>query len=201
LNTPEAWRYSTRYLDQKTEHCFTSYFDIYPGRHVTQAWNVIRLVRILLNEFILENSRDPPQGLPEACSPKETEGKIATLALEICASVPQYVDCLGVARDKLPVTELSQHSGILGGGMNRTAHVHTPADNLACYTLIFPLAIAARSTASPDGLKSWAIKELSYMASHFYIRNAEVIAQILERGGLVNAWDLYAMLGSYAFVA
>ena len=201
LNAPASWQYSTGYLDQKTERCFTSHFDIYPGRHVAQAWNVIRLVRILLNEYILENSRAPSKELPDACSPSVARGKIAKLALEICASVPQYVDCFGIARRILQMGENSQHSGVLNMAVNKTAHVHTPAENLACYILIFPLAVAGQSVASPKGLKSWIINELRYMANHFDIRNAEVVARILEGGAMTNPWDVYALLGSYAFVA
>lgn len=202
LNAPESWQYRTRILDQKTDRCFTSYFDCYPGRHITQAWNVIRLVRILLNEFIIENGRDPRSGvIPDASSPIVARGKIVTLAYEICASVPQYVDCFGIARDILPKMEDSKGDGIIDMALDQAAHTYTPADNLACYSLIFPLSVAARSEASPKALRSWVVNELHYMASHFYIRNAEVVAQIIERGPQTKPWDIYTLLGSYAFVA
>lgn len=202
LGVPEEWQYSTRFLDQKTDRCFSTYFDCYPGRHVTQAWNVIRMVRILLNEFIVENGRDPPCGfVPDASSPMVARGKIVTLGYEICASVPQYVDCLGIARDILQMKMDLKVDGTQDMALHQAAHSHTPAENLACYTLIFPLSVAARSEASPKAIKSWVLKELHYMASHFYIRNAEAVAQIIERGTKSNPWDIYTLLGSYAFVA
>ena len=196
----ESWQYSTRFLDQMTERCYTSYLNIDPGYHVTQAWNVIRLARILLNEFILENGRDPPEG-PEGGSSRMAQRKIAACAFDICASLPQYADCLGLARGVPSTHEDSENSEVLNRALDRAGHEHTPAQNMACYTLIFPLVVAGQSKGSPKALKSWIIKELHYMASHFCIRNAEIVAQILERGVHVNPWDVYVLLGSYAFVA
>jgi hypothetical protein len=46
------------------------------------------------------------------------------------------------------------------------------------------------------------IKELHYIGSHFSIRNAELVARMLEDGtGEANPWAVYAMLGGYAFAA
>jgi len=81
-----------------------------------------------------------------------------------------------------------------------TGHHHTHTQELEVYSLIFPLYVAARSEAVQD-LRPWAIKQLHYMGSHFHIRNAEVAAQILERGTDVNPWEIYALLGSNDFHA
>ena len=45
----------------------------------------------------------------------------------------------------------------------------------------------------------WIIKQLHHMICHFNLRDAEMIAQILEQESNVSPWDVYAMLGSYAF--
>ena len=39
------------------------------------------------------------------------------------------------------------------------------------------------------------------MGSHFHVRNAELVAQILERETDVCPWEVFAMLCSYAFTA
>jgi hypothetical protein len=85
-------------------------------------------------------------------------------------------------------------------GHRGAGHPHTPKHQLACYTLIFRLYVAGRSKAVPD-VRSWVIEQLHYISSHFYVRNAEAVAQILEREMDVSPWDVYAMLGSYAFGA
>ena len=70
-----------------------------------------------------------------------------------------------------------------------------------CYTLIFPLYTAGRCNAAPDTVRPWVIKQLHYMSEHFYVRNAEIVAQILELQKDISPWEVYAMLGSYAFAA
>ena len=50
-------------------------------------------------------------------------------------------------------------------------------------------------------MKPWVIKNFHYMSIHFHIRNAELVARILEQETDVGLWNLYAMLGSYAFVS
>lgn len=201
LNVPESWEYTTRFLDQKSDRCYTSYFNVYPGRHITQAWNVIRLVRILLNEFILEHIRGRPERLPQGCTAEAALDNIASCAFDICASVPQYVDCLEIARDVISPQEESKNPTTLSRELAQVVHAHTPDQNLACHILLFPLTVAGQSQFAPDGLKSWIIKELHYIANHFYMRNAEVMAQILEGGIKISPWDIYSTLGSYAFVA
>ena len=46
-----------------------------------------------------------------------------------------------------------------------------------------------------------SFKQLHYIGSHFYIRKAEVVAEILEHETDVGFWEVYAILGSYALTA
>lgn len=190
LNVPASWQYKTTAVNHDSEMIY--------DRHVTQTWNVSRLVRILLNEYVLECYLEPAADVTaNSCSllMSTASHNIEILACEICASVPQYVDCLGAARSKLPISESATTT--FGGA----GHLHPPSQKLDCYTLIFPLYVAGRSRGSPSTLKPWVIKQLHHIGSHFGIRNAELICQILEKGVDVNPWAVYAMLGSYAFAA
>ena len=196
FDMPQAWQISTTSLDAQSERAFKFQFDSYADRNVTQARNVLRTVRILLNEaligFYLTNNlgKDPSSPIAVACS------NVEILAGEICSSVQQYVDCDGPARTKIPASERSETSGRLSG------HPHTPNHVLDCYTLLFPVFVAARSPFAPVDVQPWVIKQLHYIGGHFCIRNAELVAQILEVGtDAINPWELYAMLGSYAFAA
>lgn len=198
FNVPASWQYKTTAVNHDSEMIYNHRFDSYADRHVTQTWNVSRLVRILLNEYVLECYLEPAADITaNGCSllMSTASYNIETLACEICASVPQYVDCLGAARSKLPVSEPAI-TAFDGAG-----HLHSPSQKLDCYTLIFPLYVAGRSRGSPSTLKPWIIKQLRHIGSHFGIRNAELICQILEKGADVNPWAVYAMLGSYAFAA
>jgi hypothetical protein len=181
LNMPTSWRYKTTITNGGSDRICNHRFDSYPDRHTTQTWNVLRLIRILLNESVLElclASTSDLTGEAYLRLARQATDNIGTLAGEICTSVPQYVNCLGAAN-----------------------HLHSPSQNLDCYTLIFPLYVAGRSRGSANTLKTWVIKQLHYMGSHFGIRNAALVGQVLEQGRDVNPWTVYAMLGSYAFAA
>lgn len=192
---PAFWQYSTIPLEQKSERAFDIYFHSYSNPMICQARNFFRIMRIILNESLIQ------QVLVSSTSPRDlaltmfAHDNIQTVAGEICASVPQYMDCDGAARHRLPTSEKSDFctNHILARG-----HSHSPNHQLDCYTLIFPLYVAARSKAVPD-MKPWIIKTLHYMSTHFHIRNAELVARILEQETDVDPWEVYAMLGSYAF--
>jgi Fungal specific transcription factor domain len=187
INVPPAWQPKTTILEHTYERIFEQHYDTYGDRHITQPMNVLRLIRIFLNEFILAHYVEVGETLSlaeAACKNIEQMGR------EICASVPQYVDCLCAARDRSRCSSTEPQ------------HSHSPSQSLDCYTLIFPLYVAARSKYSPASLKAWVIRELHYIGSHFSIRNAELVAQMLENGtDLENPWAVYAMLGGYAFAA
>ncbi|KAI9736341.1 MAG: hypothetical protein M1834_001227 [Cirrosporium novae-zelandiae] len=205
LDMPPSWRYSTTILDHKSDRAFDLYFDSYPHRNICQAWNFLRLVRILLNESLIEQYSASPIDDKHLALITAAHDNIKVLAGEICACVPQYVDCDGAARQRLSASEKSEFPdqtpdqapdrGPVGAG-----HLHTPYHRADCYTLILPLYAAGRSKVVPD-VKPWAIKQLHYIGSHFYIRNAEIVAQMLEREIDACPWEVFAMLGSYAFNA
>lgn len=122
-----------QFPEEVTYSLVTAYAS-YPDRHITQTWNVLHLVRILLNESILEYCLASGGALTAGTCfrlvrilTENTE----TLACGICASVPQYVDCFGAAD-----------------------HVHSPAQNLDSYILIFLLYVAGRSSALQMALRT-----------------------------------------------
>jgi hypothetical protein len=204
LEMPPSWQYKTSIVDSKSETVYDQYFDSYPDRHTTQAWNVLRLVRILLNESVIENSRaSTVTHKIDTYSPLITlaRNNIKVLASEICASVPQYVSYHAISRGRLSNPEELLWVGGFCNSPNGPSHLHSPSQSLDCYTVIFPLYIAGRSIDAPKALKPWIINQLYYISSHFNIRKASVVAQILEQNANISPWSVYAMLGSYAFVA
>ncbi|KAL2065605.1 hypothetical protein VTL71DRAFT_3275 [Oculimacula yallundae] len=193
VNMPCEWRYETMVFQERSDRVFCGRVDIYSGRLVTQTWNVLRLVRILLNTSIIEYSfkhhisTDSLLLLIEVAN-----GNITSLVYEISASVPQYLDCLGPGRSASSTTNI--HACSSGTG-------HSPSHTLDCYTTIFPIFVAAYSQEPNSSVRSWYIQQLRYMSNHFAIRNAGYVAQILEQDVKVDPWAVYAGLGSYAFAA
>jgi hypothetical protein len=194
---PPSWQYSTTFLDRKSDRVFGLRYDTYPGRSVSQPRNALRYLRILVNESLIEHYLVSPTSDKYLALIKEAHDNIEALADDICVSVPQYVDCAGPARRWLSTSEDStcpDHRP-LGAGH---PHPHTPDHQLFCYTLIFPLYVVGRSRTIPH-FKLWVTKQLHYISSHFYIRSAEIVAQILERETDLQPWEVYVLIGSYAF--
>ena len=197
---PSSWQYTTVHLDHSSDRAFNLHYDLYPNPRVCQAKNILRVFRVLLNEFFIENHQSSPTSDEYLSLVGVAHDNIEMLTSDICACVPQYVDCDSAARHRLPASAYPLDH--CGPGAAATGHSHSPNHQLECYTLIFPLYIAARSKAVPD-VKPWIIKQLHHISSHFYIRNADIVAKILERGDedATSPWDIYAMLGSYAFAS
>ena len=198
---PPSWQYTAVFLDHSSDRAFDLHYDVYPNPRVCQARNIIRVLRILLNEFFIENHQSSPTRNEYLSLIGVANDNIEMLTSDICACVPQYVDCDSAARHRLPASAYpSDHRGPEAAA---TGHSHSPNHQLECYTLIFPLYIAGRSqTVHPD-VKPWIIEQLHYISSHFYVRNAGIVAKMLERGesDATSPWEVYAMLGSYAFAS
>ena len=202
IELPPSWQYTTIPLDQTSDRTFNLHFDSYSNPRVCQARNLLRVIRIILNEFAVQHYLASPPSDKYLLLLGSAHDNIEMLAGEICACVPQYVDCDNAARHRLPASaKLILEKGAPKYGLGGAVHTHTPNHQLDCYTLIFPLYVAGRSTAVHPNVKSWVLKQLRYISSHFYVRNAEAVAQILERETDVNPWEVYAMLGSYAFAS
>ena len=190
-----SWHYSTTLLDYESDRVFGLRYDSYPNSKICQARNFFRVVRILLNESLIDDYLASPTHNKNLALIAAGYATIEILARDICASVPQYVDCSGAVRQR-------EHTPDKSETPDQTAdyifHAHTFSHQLDCYTLIFPLYVTGISKAAPQ-VRPWAIEQLHYMSSHFYIRNAKVVAQILDREEDVSPWVVFSMLGSYAF--
>ncbi|KAI4160950.1 MAG: hypothetical protein L6R39_000156 [Caloplaca ligustica] len=205
MEVPPTWQYQTVQVDPKSSHHYGSVHYIHPAEHVAQMWNTLRLTRILLNELIRsrclghQSSRKPSPALAPIYQSATTA--IEEMASDICASLPQYIE------DTPPsLLEAFTETGssavtsdvrncVSGAGQPDPAHHHLP-----CYRFIFPLYVAAQSSAVPTSLWKWVIKQLRFMADYHAIENAMSVAKILESGQKPKIWNVYAMLGSYAFV-
>ena len=206
IELPPSWQYTTTNLQHESNRVFEFRFDTYANPRVCQARNILRVIRIILNESLLKHHLASPMDDNNSARTSSARGNIAMLTRELCACAPQYVDCDLAARHRLPIPSssflpqtpplpISQHSSSIS-----SHHTHTPNHQLDCYTLIFPLYVAGRLNAIPE-VRPWVIKQLHYLSSHFCIRNAAIVARLLEQGTKVEIWDVYAMLGSYAFAS
>ena len=180
---PSKWLYGTTYLEEASERVFEQRYDTYPDHLVTQSWNVIRVMRVLLNDIIraeyTSRGTKSLNRLPSYHNSSTATACIDDVAKQICATVPQFT-----------IDEKTQ-----GNKASCTTQ------KLRYYTLLFPLYVAGLYASSTTQIKPWIIKQLRFMSEEMRIRNASVVADVLERGEGVCPWDVYALLGSYAFAA
>ncbi|TVY47376.1 hypothetical protein LOCC1_G007028 [Lachnellula occidentalis] len=205
---PASWIYTTTILDHDSEGVYERRFDSYTDRHVTQTWNVLRLIRILLNQSVLQHCLGGAESSITETVPlliQTTCDIIIAMARDICASVPQYVKCKGTyrARHQPPpsVQELAPSSMESHNTPGNSCHINSASRLLDVYTLIFSLYIVGDASSLTHFMKPWVITQLHYIGEHYGIRNAELVARILEKGKEINPWSVYTLLGSYAFVA
>jgi hypothetical protein len=171
---PSSWQHMRVLVEIKSAHHYENHHFTYIEDHTGQMWNVLRLTRIMICELIIShgNSSLTTPGL-DLDDPVlgYAINIISQLSRDICATVPQI---------------LTQP---------------TAAENLlSCYRIIFPLYIAAQSFSAPEAMTQYAIRQLRFIADEHGIEGALVVAKVLESGEKRNPWEVYALLGSYAFV-
>ena len=179
-----TWLYSETYSEEASDRVFEKYYATYRDHFITQGWNVLRVMRILLNDIVRTyrdskptESFDAPSSSGNSSNPIDC---IDGIAKEICATAPQFMKYENTTPN---------------------SNAYSTSQRLRCYTLIFPLYVAGLYASSATEIKPWIVKQLRFMFHEIGIQNASVVAEILERGDETCPWDVYAMLGSYAFAA
>ena len=181
---PPAWRYTTTHLEKASKEVLDRHFDTYGDHFITQTWNVVRSMRIMLNDIIYSHCIDKGSGMGQKrfCSHQAVLATLTidVLAREICASVPQWID------HQTPSRKTKNYDAI---------------QKLRCYILVWPLYVAAKYSTAMTKIKPWVLRQLRSMSSDIGIRNASVVADILENAPETSPWTVYTTLGSYAFAA
>lgn len=190
LRMPPTWQYKTNVLEVPSPRVFDERYDTYKDRHVTQTQNVNRLVRIILNDDLIDYYDSGPATPATEALTAVARNNIEQLCREICFSVPQFIDCGDIAKRNKRYTNEGE-----------TCDHHSALHNLDCYSLIFPLYVAGHSPRCRFEMKQWIVNQLKHIGEHFRIRNAEDIGTILDQGLPLDGWAIYGMLGSYAFAA
>jgi hypothetical protein len=207
VNSPDTWQSQEVRLRSPTERVLGDHIDVFLDHHITQTRNVSRLIRILLNEMLRDYASSPAGvgwAYKEGSSLRtQAEKTILELVNDICASVPQYT-CPELTQPCLE--SLSSESKHVSAGEASSKsitgiRIYSPEEKVRAYTLIFPLYVAGQTVGATEQQKQWIISQLHFMSSAMGIKNAEVVAKILETGEKMNPWKVYALLGSYAFAA
>ncbi|KAL9583099.1 MAG: hypothetical protein Q9203_005220 [Teloschistes exilis] len=180
---PRTWHFDRVLLAEPSERALEMHFDVYPNHAVTQATNVLRIKRILVNN-----------ALRSECAGQSTKTHQTIFGCKPCDMLTHNVDEL--AKDICAST--AQFTGLSKSPVSRT---YGAADKACCFTLLFPMYVAAVYASSSTMIRPWVMKQLSFLCEFVGIRQAKDVAGILEKDADINPWGVYTMLGSYAFAA
>lgn len=174
---PASWSYRTKNLPEASDRTLEQHYTICPNTAVIQGWNLVRTLRIFLNDTIREHLIVETASL--GTSSRSTSSDVSTktiesLAKEICASVPQYTTLRPPSQAMFTV------------------------ETLRCHTVIFPLYVAGLYGSSTT---EWAIRQLKYISDEVGIRVARDAADMLEKKQDRNLNFVFGRLGSYAFAS
>ncbi|KIX04648.1 uncharacterized protein Z518_05518 [Rhinocladiella mackenziei CBS 650.93] len=183
-NLPPSWIYQRIFLPKQSNQALAPYYDVYPDYFTAQTRNVVRIMRILLNDMIRKNNVDIALDVDHSCfnsfQAQFASRIIDAMAKEICSTGPQF-------------------SGV--GNLPHRIDEFSPIRKLHCYTLLFPYYVAGMYASPEAEVRSWVINQLRFISSNSSIKNASLVADMLESAEQPSPWSVYAMLGSYAFAA
>jgi hypothetical protein len=174
---PPQYAYDIEFISEPTEEIFTDHYHLYHSLWIAMIWNNYRSIRVLVNELLLvhllhlsqkQTSFPNQQEFFSSYDSEVTRVKslMMTLTHEICASVPFY---LGYHESqKSPPTPPKAVNGNL---------------------LIWPLYIAASMDMVSEVIRAWAVTRLETVGESLGIRQAAVLASVLNRGKKITIWD------------
>ena len=178
-----------------------SHFNLYKDHITTQGANVFRTMRLFLHTVIQQllndvagergvttnnnndgnedsgNGGGASSGLDRNVILAASHAIINETIYEICAAVPQFI--LPGAR---PINNVP----------------FAPLQTMQCYAMLPPMFAAAQLSNDVE-VRGWAVRALRYMADGSGMEMASRFADIIETSQETPFWNVYAMMGSYAF--
>jgi hypothetical protein len=161
-----AYRYRTVALEEKSEDLYFDYYHVYSSISIATAWNEYRIIRILVNELLLQHSRKIMQEELESIETENLSSFLSQLvqnsasitvqlAGDICSSVPF---CMGFNPKNSQVPKRK----------------HFPKAVTGCL-LVWPLYVATRTEFCPE-MRKWAVSRLKRIAEDMGIKLAMAVA-------------------------
>ena len=163
---PESWRYQVCQPHMTPSFAYQGLTHRYPAHHVARHWNILRIVRLFLNEVIwhmaLFVDTTKEKGMPEIfqhCKTIDTvalrttaSANSAQIVTDILASAPQFLD--------------------------ESSTTFTPAARF----LILPLAVAGEISLTPKPARRCVIWCLHEISSQARLPQALLAAKAVESG-------------------
>ncbi|KAK9235089.1 hypothetical protein V1525DRAFT_410940 [Lipomyces kononenkoae] len=174
---PLEWRPVRVTIKEDNPLVLEDFYHQYQNHYISHVRNVLRIMRLLLNDVLQKHIVLEEDASESVSNAKVSREKIECIAREICASVPPFI---------LP-----------GIGLENQVPF-APLQALRCYTLLGPLYIAGQLSRDCN-LRCFVLNTLDHIAATGGMEMAKRVADRLKASPDTSYWEVYAMLGSYAF--
>ncbi|KAH8810895.1 hypothetical protein F5884DRAFT_668441 [Xylogone sp. PMI_703] len=181
---PEHWNFTTHVSNTDPVSIWDGYYHTYHDVWISQVWNSTRTCRIMLHEIIQAALRSGYEGTPQVFSPEEFVSQMAeswriTIKLrdDLLASIPQQIDS-NFNQDARSPTSRSDKD-------RPTPHLR----GMTGYYVVWQLFVAGSLEQTSPKLRAWVVNRLRFVGDTMGVKQASVIADILENYKPIKAWD------------
>ena len=169
---PDEWSYMTVYTDENPDIIWNGHYHVYREYWMSHIWNGMRTCRILLHELV----RDQLLAASTANTRIFTDDENAMqLDSSVKIMLEMQADILGSVPHHTPSLLNQSSSGLLDGSRS--------------YFVLWPLFLVGTMDLTTEPIRRWAAARLRNIGETVGIRQAIVIAELLNRRGLPIAWD------------
>jgi hypothetical protein len=161
-----AYSYQTVNVEEKSEDLYFDYYHVYSSISIATVWNDYRVIRILVNELLLQHSRKIMQ---EELESIETKNLSSFVCLLVQNSASITVQLAGDIFSSVPFC-----LGFSPKNSQAPKKKHFPKAITGCL-LVWPLYIATRTEFGPE-MREWAVSRLGRIEEDMGIKQAMVVA-------------------------
>jgi hypothetical protein len=184
---PPGWEYQTIYTTAKADCIWNGRYHLYFDSWISQIWNGMRTMRVLLNEMIRDlllegfSSKPPRFTRPEYTAQYQISTDVLyEMQAEILATVPQHLGYVSSNPEQALSTNGLLVSSSSGGNIP-TNRMSGP------YFLIWPLFLTGIMDIATKEAKEFALRNLKTIGNEMGIQLAIVLATVIE----TNAWAVW----------
>lgn len=189
---PLEWAYETIYTDAKSDVIWNGRYHVYYDYWISQMWNAMRTIRILLNEDVRTllmkgfAAKPPVFTKPEHYAQLQTSTNILfEMQEDILATTPQhlgYVKPNEARRANLQLGSVEKVSTAFPWNNFRdfTGHGEPVVRMTGPYFLLWPLFLAGVVDVATPDVKKFVVKNLRAIGESMGIKQAMVLANAVE---------------------
>jgi hypothetical protein len=182
-NVPPGWEYITVYTDEQSDHVWNGRHHVYTDYWISQMWNSLRTVRILLNEMIRNTLLDGFSKSPPVFSASEysAQFQISTdtmyeMQADILCTVPQHIGYFPKGETYFQTLAEVDQSML-------------PSIKMAAgYFLVWPLWLAGILDIATEEVRQFVKTNLDSIGTTMGIKQAHVLANILIAKTGITVW-------------